>query len=438
MAFVVEYIRRLPEYLRTPLYKNAIFLMANTVAGSVLGLVFWMVVAQVYEPFEAGLAVVTLQAIVFLAMLSKLGFDIGLIRFLPNAGKNSKDLINTCLTISGGMVILVSIVFLAGLDIWAEKLTFIRENPVFLVAFVLFSVFFVLFPLMNQVFVARRKAEYVFIGSLISGSRIAFPVVFFVLFGVGAFGIFASMSVAFLLTVLFGLFVLMPRVNAEYRPVPTLKKSAVGEMIHFSAGNYVGEIFGAMPAFLLPLVILNFFGPQGLEIAGENVAYYYFALMISGLIFAIVGAVTLSLFAEGSHFERELKSNVRKALKFIFILLIPAVLLVLLLGEYLLLLFGKEYSTGGLVLLQVFALSSVFIAFNSIFTATRRVLKRLRPIIAIAMFNAFMIVGLAYVFLDIFGLIGVALAWLVSQGLVSLGIGVYVLTGYVRGRSSLA
>ncbi|MEE9341902.1 MAG: oligosaccharide flippase family protein, partial [Thermoplasmata archaeon] len=171
MAFVGEYIRRLPEFLRTPLYKNAIFLMANTVAASGLGFVFWIVVARYYEPFQAGLAVVTLQAIVFLAMLSKLGFDVGLIRFLPNAGKNSKDLINTCFTISGGMVILVSIVFLAGLDIWAEKLTFIRENPVFLVAFVIFSVTFVLFPLMNQVFVARRKAEYVFIGSLISGSR---------------------------------------------------------------------------------------------------------------------------------------------------------------------------------------------------------------------------------------------------------------------------
>jgi O-antigen/teichoic acid export membrane protein len=290
---------------------------------------------------------------------------------------------------------------------------------------------------MNQVFVARRKAEYVFIGSLISGSRIALPVVFFLLFGLGAFGIFASMSIAFLLTVLVGLFVLMPRVNPGYRPMPTVKKSAVGEMIHFSAGNYVAEIFGAMPAFLLPLVILNFFGPQGLEIAGENVAYYYFAFMISGLIFAISYAVTLSLFAEGSHFERELKSNVRKALKFIFTLLVPAVLVVLFLGEHLLLLFGKKYSTGGLLLLQVFALSSVFVAFNGIFVATRRVLKRLRPIVAVPMFNAFVIVGLAYVFLDVFGLIGVAVAWMLSQGLISLGIGVYVLTGYIMGRRSL-
>jgi len=302
----------------------------------------------------------------------------------------------------------------------------------------MFSVFFVLFPLMNQVFVAKRKAEYVFVGSLVSGSRILFPVVFFVLFGLGAFGIFASLSVAFLLTVLIGLFVLMPRVSPGYLPVPTLKKSAVGEMVRYSAGNYVAEIFGAMPAFLLPLVILNFFGPQGLQVAGENVAYYYFAFMISGLIFAIATAVCLSLFAEGSHFERELQSNVRKALKFIFMLLIPAVIVVLLLGDYLLLLFGKEYSTGGLVLLQVFALSSVFITFNNVFMATRRVLKRLRPIIAIPMFNAFVIVGLAYVFLDVFGLIGVALAWMLSQGLVSLGIGVYVLTGYILGRRSQA
>jgi O-antigen/teichoic acid export membrane protein len=434
MSFIGGYIRRLPEYLRTPLYKNAIFLMANTAAGSALGLVFWWVVSKYYEPFEAGLAVVTLQAVVFLAMLSKLGFDVGLVRFLPNAGKNSNALINTCFTISGGTVILISIVFLAGLDIWAEKLAFIRENPVFLVAFVLFSVFFVLFPLMNQVFVARRKAEYVFIGSLISGSRIALPAAFFLLLGLGAFGIFASMSLAFVITVLVGLFVLMPRLNPGYRPIPTVQKSAVGEIVRFSAGNYVAEIFGAMPAFLLPLVILNFFGPQGLEIAGENVAYYYFAFMISGLIFAIAYAVTLSLFAEGSHFERELKSNVRKALKFIFLLLTPAVLAVLVLGEYLLLVFGKEYSTGGLVLLWVFSLSSVFVAINSVFMATRRVLKRLRPIIAIPMFNAIVIVGMAYLFLDVFGLVGVAYAWMLSQGLVSLGIGVYVLTGYLRER----
>ncbi len=66
----------------------------------------------------------------------------------------------------------------------------------------------------------------------------------------------------------------------------------------------------------------------------------------------------MSLFAEGSHFERELKSNVRKALKFIFLLLIPAVILIIFFGDYLLLLFEAEYSIKGLALLQIFAVSS--------------------------------------------------------------------------------
>ncbi|MFQ6128620.1 MAG: lipopolysaccharide biosynthesis protein [Thermoplasmata archaeon] len=430
MSFIRGYIRRLPEYLRTPLYKNAIFLMANTVAGSALGFFFWMVVARFYEPFEAGLAVVTLQAVVFLAMLSKLGFDVGLVRFLPSSGKNSRDLINSCFTISGAVVILVSIVFLAGLDIWAEKLGFIRENWIFLVSFILFSVVFVLLPLMNQVMVARRRAEFVLAGSLISGSRIAFPI-FFAMLGFGAFGIFASWSVAMLITVIIGLLLFVPRVNPGYRPVPTVKKNVVSEMVHYSAGNYAAEIFGAAPSFLLPLVIVYVFSPQGLKIAGENVAYYYFALMIAALIFAITSAVCLSLFAEGSHFERELKSNVRKALKLIFVLLIPAVLFVLFFGNYLLLLFGEEYSAEGMALLQIFALSSIFMVFNNVFIATRRVLKRLRPVIAIPAFNAFVIVGLAYVLLNTMGLVGVAVAWALSQGIVSIGIGTFFATRYV-------
>ena len=421
MRFIAEFFRD----LRTPLYRNAIFLMANTVVGSGIGFFFWMVVARYYTPYEVGLAAAIVSVTVFLGMLSRFGFDIGLVRFLPSSGKNSRAMINSCFTISGAAAILISFTFLMGLEIWSPALLFIRENWIFFASFILFSVVFALFPLMNQVFVARRNAKFVLAGSLISGMRVALPILFALFFG--AFGIFASWSVALLFALIIGMLVFMPLVNPGYRPVPTVSKSVVNDMIHFSAGNYIAAILVAMPAAMLPLLIVN-------TLPAENVAYYYIAFTIAGLLFAITYAVCMSLFAEGSHFERELKSNVRKALKFIFLLLTPAVILILFFGDYLLLLFEAEYSIKGLALLQIFAVSSIFVAFNSTFIATRQVLKIIKPIIAVAAFNAFTIVALGYILLNWLGLVGIAIAWLVSQGLVSLGIGIYVLTGYVRGR----
>ncbi|MFQ6129036.1 MAG: lipopolysaccharide biosynthesis protein [Thermoplasmata archaeon] len=164
MRFIGEFFRN----LRTPLYRNAIFLMANTVVASGIGFFFWMVVAGCYTPHEVGLAAAIIPVIAFLGMLSRFGFDIGLVRFLPSSGKNSRAMINSSFTISGAAAILISFIFLMGLDIWSPALLFIRENRIFFSSFTLFS-------LMNQVFVARRNAKFVLAGSLASGLRIALP-----------------------------------------------------------------------------------------------------------------------------------------------------------------------------------------------------------------------------------------------------------------------
>ncbi|MFQ6106781.1 MAG: oligosaccharide flippase family protein [Thermoplasmata archaeon] len=423
MAVIGDYVRRLSEYLRAPLYKNAILLMADRVVMSGLGFFFWMVIAWFYAPEEAGFAAAVIPVIGFLALASRFGFDMALVRFLPLSGENSRAIINSCLTISGIAAILISVVFLAGLDLWAPALRFVRARWEFLLAFILFTVVFTILTLMTQVFVARRNAKFVLATTVVGGSRIFLAVLFVSYFG--AFGVFASWGFAEAFALLIGMLVFMRLVNPGYRAFPTLRWGVVKNMMHYSAGNYVAAIFGMLPVATLPLLVLHLLPP-------ENVAYYYIAYTISGLLFAITGAVCMSLFAEGSHFERELKSNTRKALKLIFILLVPAVIFVVLLGNLLLLAFRAEYSAKGFPLLQVFAMASIFMAFNGVFLATRRVLKRLKPIIAIPVFNAFAIVGLAYLLLPTMGLIGAAVAWASSQALVSLGIGIYYAGRWLR------
>ncbi|MFQ6129150.1 MAG: hypothetical protein ACE5QW_09655, partial [Thermoplasmata archaeon] len=43
---LVSFIKQFFKDMRTPLYRNAIYLMMNTIIGSGLGFFFWMVVAR--------------------------------------------------------------------------------------------------------------------------------------------------------------------------------------------------------------------------------------------------------------------------------------------------------------------------------------------------------------------------------------------------------
>ena len=67
---------------------------------------------------------------------------------------------------------------------------------------------------------------------------------------------------------------------------------------------------------ILPIMVLNVLG-------AEQAAYYYIAYAIAALLFMIPGAISTSLFVEGSHGEA-LKRTVVKSLVTIFSLLVPA------------------------------------------------------------------------------------------------------------------
>lgn len=405
------------EDLRRPLYRNAIYLMADTIIMSGLGFLFWIVAVRYYSSYEVGLAAAIIPVMTMVGALSGFGFGLGLVRYLPSSGENSRAMINSCFTISSVAAIVISVMFLLGLDVWSPALQFIREDWVFTLSFVLFSVAFAIYPMMNRIFIARRDTRFVILTTSINGVKIILIVAFASF--LGAFGILASWSLGMLLAVAVGILIFIPLVNPGYRPMPAMNKSVVNEMVHFSASNYAAGIVLGISSAAVPLLILN-------TLSAQEVAYYRIPFTIAGLLFAVMHGIAPSLFAEGSHSERELTSNTRKALKLTFVLLTPAVVLVFFFGDYILLMFGSEYSTEGLSLLRVFSISSFFVAINGIFLATRRVLKRLRAIIAIPVFNMLTTVGVGYLLLLSMGILGIGIAWIFSQGIITLGIGVYV------------
>jgi O-antigen/teichoic acid export membrane protein len=408
MSSIVVQIKR---QIKDPLYRNSLFLMANTAVTTGLGFFFWVVVARFYTEAEVGLASAIISAVSLLALFSKLGVDVALIRFLSKA-ENPVGMINSCFTLSGISTLALAGIFLAGLDLWSPALGFITEDVMFILAFVLFALGWTLSGTMDFVFIARRRAEFVFTkNAIFSVLKIPLPILLVLFFR--AFGIVSSWGIAIGIALVISLFFFLPRVQNGYRAVPWVNWGIIRNIWRYSAGNYLASLFAAASSFILPIMVVNL-------LEAEQNAYFYVAWMMAGLLFIIPGAVSQSLFAEGSHFEGELGVNVRRSFRFVFLLLIPAVILLLLLGKWLLLLFGESYSANALGLLWILGASSLFMGINNIYGSILRVEGRLKELVLICGFTTLAVLLGSYFVMPTTGIIGVGYAWMAAQGVVSV------------------
>jgi len=411
--------------LSIPLYSNACYLIADTVVVSLLGFAFWVLVAKLYTPAEVGLASATIAAVILLARLSGLGFGYGLIRFLPGAGERSNPLINSCFTIAGLTSLVTALVFITGLNFWSPALAYIRQ-PIFSTSFVFVTVIYTLFLLIDQTFIARRRAKYVLFKNATAGLlKLAAAVALAVL--LSTFGIFASWGLAIFVALAIALFQFLPQAQRGYVPIPTVCKKTVNDMIHFSLGNHIAELLWFAPLVLFPLLVINILG-------AETNAYFYIAWIIAQTLFTIPMAVSYSLFAEGSHEEGLLRANTIKSVKLCLLILVPAIVILLILSDKLLLFFGRSYSESGVILLRILALSAIPVTINFICLSMMRVKKNTKGVILASASIACLALGSGYILMTKVGLPGVGVGWITAQTVVAIV--VVLLLSHSRHRSA--
>jgi O-antigen/teichoic acid export membrane protein len=413
VTMITKMITKIKKHLSEPLFKNAYFLMGRAAATSLLGVVFWILVARFYSPSEVGLATVLISTIGLLGITSKLGFGFGLVRYLPQE-RDKRGMINSCLTIAGLFALLLAIIFVAGLNFWSPALLFIQKDLTILLLFIIFTLIYCLSLLQDSVFLGMRSAKFSFIQSIIIGTlKIPLPLA---LVSFGMLGIFSSWGLAICVALMVSFFLFMPRVVLRYYPVPIIEKKVISKMAHFSAGNYVADIFDSTPILVLPLVIVN-------VLSEEMSAYFYMAWAIASMLNVIPVCITSSLLAEGSHEPNRFRKNVIVAIKFSLILLIPAIVVIFVIGDKLLLLFGSEYSEHGLALLWMLVLSTIPLAITRVYGIIKRMQLKMLPIIAIAVFTAVGSLGGSYILMVKVGLLGIGIAWLSVQGVMAAVVG---------------
>ena len=403
--------RKLKQVVTTPLYSNAFYLMLNTAVMALCGFFFWMVVARYYAEAEVGFSSAIISAISLIASISLVGLNTLLIRFLSQADK-PQQLINSCYTLSALVSLVIAGIFIAGLGFWSPALAFVRQNAIFTAAFIIFALLWTLSSLVDYTFIAKRRAGFVLSKNTIySVLKIPLPILFVLFFR--TFGIVASWGIAIAVALAISIFLFLPRVQNLYKPAPNLSLGLIKDMWRYSGGNYLANLLASSPSLILPLMVVNLLG-------AEQNAYFYVAWMIASLLSAIPGAISQSLFAEGSHFEDKLRENVTKSLKFTFLLLVPAVTVLILVGKWLLLAFGQSYSLNALRLLWILSLSSLPLAINHLYTSILRVKSRLKELMAIWGFIAIAVLLVSYLIMPASGIMGIGYAWLGAQAAVAI------------------
>lgn len=385
------------------LYRNSVYLMASTLITAMFGFVFWIMNARLFKPEDVGIATTIISATALITQFSLLGLKNGIIRYLPPSSEKDKQ-INTGSNIIILFTTVLSFLYILFVPLFSSKLLFLHDNLLYAVLFVIFVVSFTLNQLQEGIFIAYRSTGYVLTKNALWGLfKIALPLI---LISFGAFGIFFAASFGSVMSFLLGFYYLV--VKFHYKISPKIDMGVIKQIGKFSFGDYLGVFFAELPYFVIPLIIINNIGPR-------DSAYYYISLQISALLYVIPTATTQSLFAEGSNDVESLKHHLRKAFFLILILLVPAILITIFLGGFVLKIFGSLYAENGLRFLQLLALAGVFVAINNIGSAVLHIKKKIHHYVWLSFISSGLMILFSVIFLP-YRLVGIGYAWLIGQG----------------------
>ena len=346
------------------LIRNAVYLLGSTAIMSILGFVFWIFVAHLYSTSEIGIASALISITLLISNLSMLGLNAGLIRFLPTSKNQSRDINAAIITVAGAAMVATLIYLLIGRLFDGSVNAFIGNVwswPIFMILMAAVA----LNTLTDAVFIANRRAEYHTIVYTSFGiTKLFLPLI---LVPLASLGVFLAYIGAVLISLALS-FYFMWR-NCGYRINSSPNWSLITQTQKYSSSNYVGVLLAGLPSQLLPSLIINSMG-------ASYAAYYSMAWTMANLLYVIPSSITQSLLAESSHTPNEQSHILRRAVKILFVIIVPAVIVAVTVAPVLLRVFGQQYSTGSTQIFQIMALSTFFIAINAVSSTVLNVQKR--------------------------------------------------------------
>lgn len=406
-------INQIRTHLRTPLFLNSYLLLIMRVVSTGFGFLFWALAARMMTAEEVGLASGTIAVTMLLAGLAQFGLGYGLVRHLSQA-ENPNQLLNLSIVISVLTSITLAVLFLITLPRWSPALLPLRSTLFTSLLFIVLVLSWTLSVLLHWVFIATRRV--IFSLTRQTSHQIMAVILLFVLLPIMP-GFLAALTAHTLATLGSALlsFQVLPKAQPGYRFSLTFgeaeKKALRSHFAYYSFANYLVEQLQKGPSTILPLLVINQFGPSG-------GAYFFVVWTMGKALSTSISSISLSLFAEGSHDPAKATTYAWRAVKLGGLLTGAFALVIIVGGRFILLLYGQEYVDNGLYLLYLLTISSIPTVWFSIFTSLLRIRDQLKELLIIEGVSNLFSLSLTYLGIITLGFVGAGIGWLVAQVLI--------------------
>jgi O-antigen/teichoic acid export membrane protein len=328
--------------------------------------------------------------------------------------------------ISLAFAAVISVIFIKFIQYWSPALNFLGQSPILGVWFTISTMLWCIFVLQDSVLTGLRRASLVPLeNTVFSLTKIVLMLVFAV--SIPSLGIFASWSFALIVAIIPTSYFIFKKLIPLHVQQDNHDASQVDprQVVRYVAPDYLGSIFWLITTTLMPLIVTTIAG------ATAN-AYYYLAWTIANTLYLIGPSMGSSLIVEASTDPQRLAVYSYRVFKNSVKLVFPAALIIAIGAPLILMVFGKDYSSEGALLLRFLALSAIPSLINAIFVSVSRVQRRMTAVLATSAAIYSMILGFSFIFLKTIGIAGVGLAWLLSQLIVAVVVFVTQLRDFWR------
>jgi len=409
VAVAVARVKGLLTGWRAPQHRDGLALVVSSGMSSAVGLLYWVLAAQMFPPHVVGVNAVALSSLMLVGGVAHLNMSHALLRFVPVAGTAARRLVVLGYLVAITVSSLAGAGFALGAIWWAPELIDVAGYGTLVAFFAVSCPVWTLFSLQDYVLTAVGRATAVPVENVVF-SVLKIGLLVAVTLAAVPGGIALSWVIATALIVLpINLWLLIRLLPAHGRK--TADRSVpitVGAVGRFIGADYVGALFWQAAMMGLPVLVL---ARLGAEAAAAYNMVWQFGLALYMVPSGMGQSMIAHNAADPAKVDKARRETVRRGL-----MLVAPVALVLTLGAPLVLgMFGPHYAAAGTGALALIALSAIPNVITAAATSTARVRQHRGVQFGVPTSLSVVTIGLAWLLMPHLGVLAVGLAWLLAQ-----------------------
>jgi O-antigen/teichoic acid export membrane protein/aminoglycoside phosphotransferase (APT) family kinase protein len=398
---------------RAPQHRDGLALVMSSGLSSAVGLLYWVLAAQLFPPAVVGVNAVALSSVMLVGGVAHLNMSHALLRFVPVAGLAARRLVLLGYLVAVTLSALTGAGFALGALWWAPELIDVAGYGALVAFFAVSCPVWTLFTLQDYVLTAVGKATAVPVENIVF-SVLKIGLLVAVTLAAVPGGIALSWVIATALIVLpINLWIvirLLPAHGRRHagRAVPITP----GAVARFVGADFVGALFWQAAMMGLPVLVLARLGP-------EDAAAYNMVWQFGLALYLVPSGMGQSMIAHSAADPGKVDKARRETVRRGLVLVAPAAVLLALGGQLVLSMFGAHYTDAGTGALALVALSAIPNVITAAATSTARVRQRRLVQFGVPTSISVLVIGLSWLLMPDMGLVAIGIAWLGAQCLVA-------------------